>query len=420
MATKTGIVALNFEITEPLLLDNYTDYLRMKTDRPPVLSGKPNEEINLAAIEKSFGRFFKATVRGGNAALIPDFVINAAEISEPLADALGIPLGEGEALEVEAKITRGGQGGSTIGQRAILSQEDGQSVGSTALTTAITTAAKKVEPNIDIENKAGVLKAARTALGGAGKFFDLIKDKDPDLFMKFYQKAKLLQISKFTLDKKQQKVAKVNVINIHFPYADFTAPPFAMEITGGSSIVLKLGKSFENNLIKAVLAAGPTIATDSVKDFHKELTKLSGKTKTKLNAGKYDFTTVVEYPSGASIPMTKGRITGTRKGKRKKSIQATITSAQLTASVQRSLFARMPKGPLKGPPLSGEILTNRSGRFVKSVMTQVRGNLIRYYYNPIYQVHESTERAPSNTIEGSIRNITQRQVGRQFNIMKGF
>ena len=100
-------------------------------------------------------------------------------------------------------------------------------------------------------------------------------------------------------------------------------------------------------------------------------------------------------------------------------MQKTISSAQLTAAVQRSLFARMPKGPLQGPPLSDEILTNRSGRFVRSVLTQVRGNLIRYYYNPIYEVHQNTSRNPNETIEGSIRNITQRRVGRQFNVLKG-
>lgn len=119
---------------------------------------------------------------------------------------------------------------------------------------------------------------------------------------------------------------------------------------------------------------------------------------------------------GAITSSTRSEPSSRRKGK---SIQATISSAQLTASIQRSLYARMPKGPLRGEPLSDEILTNRSGRFVKSVVTQVRDNLIRYFYNPIYKVHESTGRDPSETIEESIRTITQRQVGRQFNIVKG-
>ena len=139
-----------------------------------------------------------------------------------------------------------------------------------------------------------------------------------------------------------------------------------------------------------------------------------------MSSNGLDFEMIMSYPSGASIPITKLTIKRTKKKKRKLStIQATISSAQLTASVQRSLYARMPKGPLRGEPLSGDILTNRSGRFVKSVITQVRNNLIRYFYNPIYKVHESTGRDPSETIEGSIRSITQRQVGRQFNIVKG-
>ena len=114
----------------------------------------------------------------------------------------------------------------------------------------------------------------------------------------------------------------------------------------------------------------------------------------------------------------KGGKTAAR-GTKKTTMQKTISSAQLTAAVQRSLYARMPKGPLQGPPLSDEILTNRTGRFVRSVMTEVRGNLIRYYYNPIYEVHQNTSRNPNETIEGSIRNITQRRVGRQFNVLKG-
>ena len=51
------ITTLNFEITEPELLQNYTDFLRIKTDRPPVLSGKPSKQISGYGIESSFGRF---------------------------------------------------------------------------------------------------------------------------------------------------------------------------------------------------------------------------------------------------------------------------------------------------------------------------------------------------------------------------
>ena len=424
MAPPVGITAFRVRITEPELLDNYADFLRgVKRAGKPVVGGKRKSKLRgeaaQQAIETELGRFVKATVRGGNARLIPDFEINAAEISTPLAAALGLE----DVTEIEAKATRGGDKGATVGQASPFAFEDGKPVGSLSLTEAIKSAARQADPGIDIEDRRGVIRAARKALGVAPKFFDLIKENDPDLFMRFYRKAKLLQISKFTKSKNGNALTSVDVINISFPLNKFTAPqPFTMEITDPAALVLKLTESFEKQLINSLLDTAPAIATSSTEDFVDQLQALPGKAKVRGTAAGVEFDMIMEYPSGASIPMTTGRVRGSRKrkGKRQRAMQPTITSAQLTASVQRSLFARMPKGPAKGPPLSEEILTNRTGRFVKSVFTQIRGNLIRYYYNPIYQVHEDTGRAPSDTIEGSIRNITQRQVGRQFNILKGF
>tara|TARA_A100000172_G_scaffold35314_1_gene21441 strand:- start:331 stop:1602 length:1272 start_codon:yes stop_codon:yes gene_type:complete len=423
MAPPAGITAFRVRITEPELLDNYADFLRgIKRGGRPIVGGKRKSKLRgeaaQEAIETQLGRFVQAKVRGGNVRLLPDFEINAKEISAPLAAALGLE----DVTEIEAKATRGGKEGATIGQASPFAMEGGQQVGSLSLTEAIKTAARQADPGIDIQNKEGVLRAARTALGGAPKFFDLIKKNDPDLFMRFYQKAKLLQIAKYTKSKSGNALSSVDVINISFPLNKFTAPqPFTME-KKDAALVLKLTETFEKQLINSLLATAPAIATSSTEDFVDQLQSLPGKAKVRGTAAGIDFDMIMEYPSGASIPMTKGRIKGTRKrkGERQRSMQPTITSAQLTASIQRSLYARMPKGPVKGPPLSEEILTNRTGRFVKSVFTQIRGNLIRYYYNPIYQVHEGTGRAPSETIEGSIRNITQRQVGRQFNILKGF
>jgi len=418
MASPAGITAFNVRITEPELLDNYSNFLRgVKKGGKPLLGGKPTRRISQTALEQSIGKFYKATVRGGSARLVPDFEINAEEISAPLAAALGLE----EITETELKATRGGKGGATIGQASPFAVEEGQQVGSLSLTDSIKRAAQTADPGVDIEDKQGVLKAARKALGGAGGFFNLIKENDPDLFMQFYRKARVLQISKFQVSG-GNKVTAVDVINIAFPLNKFTSPPFVTELTKPAAIVLKLSESFERQLIKSILDAGPAITVGTAEEFEKALTTLPGRRKVTNQASGIDFDIIMEYPSGASIPMTKGKIKGSRKGgpRKKKEMQATISSSQLTAAVQRSLFARMPKGPLQGPPLSDEILTNRSGRFVRSVITQVRGNLIRYYYNPIYEVHQNTSRNPNETIEGSIRNITQRRVGRQFNVLKGF
>ena len=54
----------------------------------------------------------------------------------------------------------------------------------------------------------------------------------------------------------------------------------------------------------------------------------------------------------------------------------------------------MPKGPRRGPPLSPNILTERTGEFRRSVrvIPNYRKSLIRFFYNPLYGVHrEQTE-----------------------------
>lgn len=153
----------------------------------------------------------------------------------------------------------------------------------------------------------------------------------------------------------------------------------------------------------------------------------------KIGSGKEAFYGLPQnipdgYKTVTKAEVTNSILTGTirafvRRFRRKKAepdIQSTISSTQLTDSVRRSLRARMPKGPVGGPPLSNEILTNRTGRFINSVIAEFRSNTILYYYMPLYQVHVNTSRNPNETIEQSIRNITQKKVGRQFNIVKGF
>ena len=104
MAPPAGITAFNVRITEPELLDNYSNFLRgVKKGGKPLLGGKATRKISQTALEQSIGKFYKATVRGGSARLVPDFEINAEEISSPLAAALGLE----EITETELKATRG-------------------------------------------------------------------------------------------------------------------------------------------------------------------------------------------------------------------------------------------------------------------------------------------------------------------------
>ena len=92
----------------------------------------------------------------------------------------------------------------------------------------------------------------------------------------------------------------------------------------------------------------------------------------------------------------------------------------MSALVQKAVIQRMPKGPKRGKPLSEEVLTYRTGRFAKSVQIaflNYKTNVIKFFYDPIYQVHEPT-RSPSELIETSIREVTQQLYGRQFNILR--
>ena len=62
--------------------------------------------------------------------------------------------------------------------------------------------------------------------------------------------------------------------------------------------------------------------------------------------------------------------------------QQFISDTQLSALIQKEVEKRMPKGPLRGPPLSPTVLTYRTGNFVESikVIQDLRQKLITYYY----------------------------------------
>ena len=82
----------------------------------------------------------------------------------------------------------------------------------------------------------------------------------------------------------------------------------------------------------------------------------------------------------------------------------------------------MPKGPRRGPPLSTDILTERTGRFRRSTVAvpNYRKNMIRFMYDPIYKTFIDTPRNPDELIERSLREIVQKLFSRQFKIVRGF
>lgn len=95
----------------------------------------------------------------------------------------------------------------------------------------------------------------------------------------------------------------------------------------------------------------------------------------------------------------------------------------MTALVQKEVEKRMPKGPLRGPPLSPTILTYRSGAFVDSikVIQDLRQSIMTYYYAPNYKIHERKgARAPRLILQPSIRSVVQNVYARKFRIIRGF
>ena len=133
------------------------------------------------------------------------------------------------------------------------------------------------------------------------------------------------------------------------------------------------------------------------------------------------YDVVMSVPTGGSIPRLRTKTTPAKGGKAQKA-QKFISSAQLSALTQKRMGQIMPKGPKKGPPLSPNVLTERSGRFRKSVrvIPNYRSNLLKYLYDPIYKTFVDTDRNPDELIEKSIRETVQGLFARQFRVVRGF
>ena len=82
----------------------------------------------------------------------------------------------------------------------------------------------------------------------------------------------------------------------------------------------------------------------------------------------------------------------------------------------------VPKGPRRGPPLSPDVLTERTGQFRRSVrvIPNYRKNMVSFFYNPLYNVHVGTDRDPNVFVGDTIREIMLALFKRQFMIVRGF
>ena len=151
------------------------------------------------------------------------------------------------------------------------------------------------------------------------------------------------------------------------------------------------------------------------------------------------FKTEIKYliPTGGSIPMSSANFFGVKRlykrtpfiktgqenlqkfaGIADAPVSRFLSSEYLSLLVRKKVVSDMPHGPIGGPPLSANTLTYRTGRFANSIQLQVnyRTRVLRYYYNPIYYVHEFSRRDPRVLIERNIKEVMRERFKQTFSI----
>jgi len=175
----------------------------------------------------------------------------------------------------------------------------------------------------------------------------------------------------------------------------------------------KANKSLDVELKKLSLAIAQDLAAEFSQFSPSVIKFLNSQFK-----GKF----LIEYEKGSAL-LGKGSITAKTKKKKAETKVNYISDVQLSALVQKEVERRMPKGPIRGEPLSPTVLTYRTGQFAESVrvMKNIRQQLITYYYAPNYRVHEKRgARAPRFLLQGSIRDTVKQVYGTRFRIIRGF
>jgi hypothetical protein len=147
---------------------------------------------------------------------------------------------------------------------------------------------------------------------------------------------------------------------------------------------------------------------------------LAGVRNRDISTGR--FISTIEY-EGESPPLkyARGTITAKLPKEQRNLQQRFISKVQLTEIVRKKFIQKMPKGPRRGPPLSDEVLTYRTGRFANSFQIaylNYKTNTIKYYYDPVYRVHEATSRDPRELIDGTIREVALASFSRAFRVVR--
>ena len=98
----------------------------------------------------------------------------------------------------------------------------------------------------------------------------------------------------------------------------------------------------------------------------------------------------IRFKDQNNFNIKPGNIDVMNNPKKMQKAQKFISGAQITALVKRRLGQQMPKGPRRGPPLSANILTERTGRFRSSiqVIPDYRRSVMNFFYDPIYKTFD--------------------------------
>lgn len=292
---------------------------------------------------------------------------------------------------------------------------------------ARTTTVGEVKKQTGLTGDANILDLALASgdLTSVGEGFDITNfvfnslfAKSPILRSLFYNKASSITFT-------QTYASKITYLTLAFPLQEFNSSNFKATIGRDKSIVLFVNDKFQAEIIDKY---NKSIEEDfRTSDFKDTITLSTGK-KIDIIALPYNstFTLGAEIENSIRTKPASGGIrvkVTTPKVEKKETAQRVISDAQMSALVQREVEKRMPKGPLRGPPLSPTILTYRTGQFVESikVIQDFRQSLMTYYYAPNYKIHERKgARAPRFLLQSSIRATVQQVYSEKFRIIRGF
>jgi len=399
------IIAFKTTITDPEFMRKYSEYIAETSADKATL---------VKALEDALANVFGSSqARGGSEKLIPDIPVTDTRI----IDALSSVLGGVKITDTEAKF-KSSQGSITNENYRYRAS----TIGESKLTDLLKQAALNTSDTKGITEITEEISKKLNANKGA-LLFKVLK-KDPELFNDFYKKSSFLQLGKKIGD------GPVTLTSIYIPKSNFTVPPFKINYSfTESTIKLALDDNYERDLIEKLKESSAiSLQEATMEQFIEGLKSLKFK-KTSLKVGKVkkdqqSFT--ISIPTGGSIPMSSTNVVNTKKVVKKVTEplpQKVISNAQFTSLVQKEAEKRMPKGPLRGPPLSPTVLTYRTGAFVDSikVIQDLRQNIMTYYYAPNYKIHERKgARAPRFLLQSSIRDTVQQVYSEKFRIIRGF